>query len=86
MMPFMRIKLLITVLLLITDAVANKVNNDEPSTLISSNHTRNVAVILSSSTFYHNYRHTTNALAIYKSLNKKKFCMEASRMIIEYSC
>ena len=33
-----------------------------------SNHTKNVAVILSSSTFYHNYRHTANALAIYKSL------------------
>lgn len=33
-----------------------------------SNHTKNVAVILSSSTFYHNYRHTANALAIYQSL------------------
>jgi len=36
--------------------------------LEKSNHTKNVAVIVSSSTFYHNYRHTTNALAIYQSL------------------
>lgn len=33
-----------------------------------SNHTKNVAIILSSSTFYHNYRHSANALAIYQAL------------------
>jgi phosphatidylinositol glycan class K len=33
-----------------------------------THHTSNVAIILSSSTFYHNYRHTANALAIYQSL------------------
>jgi phosphatidylinositol glycan class K len=40
----------------------------QANALEQSNHTKNVAVILSSSTFYHNYRHTTNALAIYQSL------------------
>lgn len=38
------------------------------TTTTSSSHTSNVAIILSSSTFYHNYRHTANALAIYQSL------------------
>ena len=36
--------------------------------LEQSNHTKIVAVILSSSTFFHNYRHTSNALALYQTL------------------
>lgn len=34
----------------------------------STHHDQNVAILLSSSTFFHNYRHTTNALAFYQSL------------------
>jgi len=33
-----------------------------------SNHTNNAAIILQSSVFFHNYRHTTNALSVYHSL------------------
>lgn len=42
----------------------------EEGLLLPSNHTKNVAVILSSSTFYHNYRHSVNALSIYQSLKQ----------------
>lgn len=38
--------------------------------LQSTNHDTNVAILLSSSTFFHNYRHTTNTLAFYHSLKK----------------
>lgn len=38
--------------------------------LSNSNHDSNVAVLVSSSTFFHNYRHTSNTLALYHSLKK----------------
>lgn len=36
----------------------------------STQHEHNVAILVSSSTFFHNYRHTTNTLSIYKALKK----------------
>mmetsp|Transcript_16992 Transcript_16992/g.19643 ORF Transcript_16992/g.19643 Transcript_16992/m.19643 type:complete len:355 (+) Transcript_16992:40-1104(+) len=36
----------------------------------STNHKSNVAILVSSSTFFHNYRHTTNTLAMYQALKK----------------
>jgi phosphatidylinositol glycan class K len=36
----------------------------------SSNHTVNFAVVVSTSRFYHNYRHVTNALTIYNALRR----------------
>lgn len=41
---------------------------DDP--LISGNHTSNVAVIVSSSRYWFNYRHVTNALSIYQLLKR----------------
>ena len=38
--------------------------------LSNSNHDSNVAVLVSSSTFFHNYRHTSNTLVLYHSLKK----------------
>jgi len=38
--------------------------------LVSGNHTKNVAVIVSSSRYWFNYRHVTNALSIYQLLKR----------------
>ena len=37
---------------------------------VPSNHTRNAAVIVQTSRFFHNYRHTSNALTIYQAVKK----------------
>lgn len=37
---------------------------------IPSDHTRNAAVIVQTSRFFHNYRHTSNALSIYQAVKK----------------
>ena len=36
----------------------------------STNHESNVAVLISTSTFFHNYRHTVNTLSLYQALKK----------------
>lgn len=61
-MPFRKRKVLhvITFIILITQCFG----------LSYSNHDSNVAVLVSSSTFFHNYRHTSNTLALYHSLKK----------------
>jgi len=38
--------------------------------LLPSNHTKNVAVLVQSSPFFHNYRHTSNILSIYQALKQ----------------
>ena len=65
---YRRNPLSILILLLIALTAPIKAEASSSSSLKASNHTKNVAIILSSSTFYHNYRHSSNALAIYQSL------------------
>ncbi len=45
-------------------------SNSNSNTHNNNQHDSNVAIILSSSTFFHNYRHTTNALTLYHALKK----------------
>ena len=56
---FPRIRLLISVSFIFVEQIHS---------LKSTGHEKNVAILLSSSTFFHNYRHTTNTLAIYDIL------------------
>jgi len=52
----------------IRNIIQPRFTQDDP--LISGNHTSNVAVIVSSSRYWFNYRHVTNALSIYQLLKR----------------
>ncbi len=54
----------------IRNIVQASIKNDAISPLKPGNHTSNVAVIVSSSRYWFNYRHVTNALSIYQLLKR----------------
>jgi phosphatidylinositol glycan class K len=63
-----RLLIIAILLAIINTANAQSQPKSKSQLLKPSNHTKNVAVIVSSSTFYHNYRHSANALTVYQSL------------------
>ena len=54
----------------IRNILTPKFKSTDPNPLIQGNHTSNVAIIVSSSRYWFNYRHVTNALSIYQLLKK----------------